>query len=197
MGMLSTLPVPQSLLSAMPVPSFQLRPLDEDDVLAMVDYYLRNRVHHQPWSPIAPPSFFTREYQYQRIMLYLEANRRGGEYRFVIVPSDDDESIIGSVNLVAIERGVFLNGRFGYSIDNEWEGQGVMTSALALAVDFAFDDLELHRLEANVMPRNIGSRRVLEKCGFRRVGFSQKMVMINGVWEDHDMYALVIDDRPG
>lgn len=163
----------------------------------MLEYYKRNRDAHQPWSPIVLPLFFTREYQYERIMHYLEANRRGAEYRFVIVPAEEEDLIIGSISLVAIERGVFQNGRFGYSVDHEWEGQGVMTSALRLAVDFAFDDLNLHRLEANVMPRNIGSRRVLEKCGFRRVGYSPKMVMINGVWEDHDMYALVVDDRPG
>lgn len=181
----------------MPVPSFQLRLLDEIDLPAMLGYCIRNREAHRPWSPIPPDSFFTREFQYELIMRYLEVHRRGGEYRFVIVPADDEELIVGSISLVAIERGAFQNGRFGYSIDHAWEGQGIMTEALGLAVDFAFDDLELHRIEANAMPRNIGSRRVLEKCGFRRVGFSPGMVRINGVWEDHDMYAMVVDDRPG
>lgn len=179
------------------VDSFQLRLLDSADADAMLDYYLRNREAHAAWSPVPPAGFFTPGYQQEKIDQYRLAHRRGSEYRFVIVPALDEETIVGSINLVSIERGVYLNGRLGYSIDDEWGGRGVMTSALGLVVDFAFDDLDLHRLEANVMPRNFRSRRVLEKCGFHRVGFSPKMLCINGVWEDHEMYALLVDDRPG
>jgi len=177
--------------------SFRLRPLVEPDAPAVLDYLVRNRETHAPWSPDPPPGFFTLAYQQDRVALYTEANRRGVEHRFVIVPSEDDGYVIGAINLVAVERGAFLNGRFGYSMDEHWSGRGVMTVALGLAVDFGFDDLQLHRVEANIMPRNYPSRRVLEKCGFRRVGFSPRMLCISGVWEDHEMFALLVDDRPG
>lgn len=60
-----------------------------------------------------------------------------------------------------------------------------MTKAVNEVVDYAFNVLKLHRIEANVMPRNIASKRVLEKCGFIEEGYSKKYLYINGVWEDH------------
>ncbi|MBI3259581.1 MAG: GNAT family N-acetyltransferase [Ignavibacteriae bacterium] len=88
---------------------------------------------------------------------------------------------------------MFQNGRFGYSIDSEFAGQGIMTSAIKAIVHYAFSELLLHRLEANVMPRNIRSKRVLEKCGFQKFGFSPKYLFINNDWEDHDNYMILAE----
>jgi ribosomal-protein-alanine N-acetyltransferase len=60
-----------------------------------------------------------------------------------------------------------------------------------LIVDYAFEVLKLHRIEAGVMPHNIGSIRVLEKAGFHKEGLSKKNVKINGRWEDHLHFAIV------
>lgn len=68
-----------------------------------------------------------------------------------------------------------------------------MTEAVKLIVDFAFHELKLHRIEAGVMPRNLGSMRVLEKAGFHK-GHRPKNVKINGVWEDHQVLAILNPD---
>lgn len=60
-----------------------------------------------------------------------------------------------------------------------------MSFAISLIVKFAFDNLRLHRIEANVMPRNKASLRVLEKNNFINEGLATKYLQINGIWEDH------------
>ncbi len=62
-----------------------------------------------------------------------------------------------------------------------------MPEAVRLMVDYAFTELKLHRIEAGVMPRNLGSIRVLEKAGFHREGIARSNVLINGKWEDHQV----------
>jgi len=97
--------------------------------------------------------------------------------------------MVANINLAAVEYAAFMNGRLGYSVDGEYTGRGIATDNIQSVCRFAFKRLRLHRLEANVMPRNAASKRVLEKCGFAKIGFSPKMIQINGVWEDHEMYA--------
>jgi ribosomal-protein-alanine N-acetyltransferase len=69
-----------------------------------------------------------------------------------------------------------------------------MTEAVRLVVSYAFNELKLHRLEAGVMPHNIGSIKVLEKSGFHKEGIAKKNVKINGRWEDHQVLAIVNDN---
>lgn len=80
---------------------------------------------------------------------------------------------------------------FGYYLDLQHNGKGYMTEAVKLIVRFAFEDINLHRIEAGVMPHNIGSISVLEKAGFHKEGIAQKNVKINGKWEDHQVLAIV------
>jgi ribosomal-protein-alanine N-acetyltransferase len=174
-------------------PLFSLRLVELSDAEPMLDYLERNREYHAPWSPVPPPDFFTLEHQRARLRSSVARRETGTEFRFGIFDSNDPKYLIGHINLTAIERGVYQNGRFGYSVDGERRNSGVMTSALARAVRFAFDELDLHRVEANVIPRNIASRRVLEKCGFDLIGRSPRMLCIAGVWEDHDMFAKLVD----
>jgi ribosomal-protein-alanine N-acetyltransferase len=69
-----------------------------------------------------------------------------------------------------------------------------MTKAVKLAVKIGFERLKLHRIEANVMPWNAASLRVLEKCGFERVGIAQKYLNINGIWEDHYINQIIREE---
>jgi ribosomal-protein-alanine N-acetyltransferase len=164
----------------------KLRLLELGDARALLDYYERNKKHLQPWSPTLPDEFYSVKYQLRRLENYFKLAAAAEEFRFGVF---DEEKLVASINLTAIEYGAFMNGRFGYSVDAAYLGQGVATSNIQTIIAWAKDKLTLHRLEANVMPSNNASRRVLEKCGFEKIGHSPKMVKINGVWEDHDMYA--------
>ena len=54
-----------------------------------------------------------------------------------------------------------------------------------------FTEKRLHRIEANIIPRNIASIKAIEKAGFIYEGISKKYLNINGVWEDHLHYVLL------
>ena len=93
-------------------------------------------------------------------------------------------------------RGAFLNAYLGYWIDAEHEGRGLMTESVTAAVDFVFTVVGLHRVQAAVMPRNLGSARVLEKVGFRREGYAERYLAIAGTWEDHLIFGLTAEEWP-
>ncbi|TIM75611.1 MAG: GNAT family N-acetyltransferase, partial [Mesorhizobium sp.] len=78
-----------------------------------------------------------------------------------------------------------------------YSGRGLMTDAVKVVTRFAFDTLRLHRIEAACIPDNARSIRVLEKAGFRREGLLRSYLRINGIWQDHYLYARIEDDPPG
>ena len=93
-----------------------------------------------------------------------------------------------------IRRGVSQAASIGYWIGLAHTRRGYMTNAVRTVLPFAFDVLGLHRLEAACLPHNVASARVLEKVGFRREGRARRYLKINGVWQDHDLFALLQDD---
>ena len=73
--------------------------------------------------------------------------------------------------------------------------EGLMTGALHGLVPFAFGSLRLHRLEAACIPSNGASIRLLEKTGFAREGYAREYLCINGLWQDHLLFARLDGDR--
>ena len=71
---------------------------------------------------------------------------------------------------------------------------GYMSAAVRAIIPFAFATLKLHRIEAACIPANVASVRLLEKTGFKREGFAREYLCINGVWQDHLLYALLRSD---
>ena len=97
------------------------------------------------------------------------------------------------MNLNAVVRGVFQNAYLGYAVAEAANGRGYATQAVREATRIGFGELGLHRIQAAVIPRNAGSVRVLEKAGFRREGFAERYLLINGTWEDHILFAVTND----
>ena len=105
-----------------------------------------------------------------------------------------DGKIVGSINLSQIFRKGFQNAYLGYSLGVKYIGNGFMTEAVQLILRFAFKDLKLHRIEANVQPENLPSIAVLKRCGFTKEGFSRKYLKIGGKWRDHERFAIIRED---
>lgn len=162
-----------------------VRLLELEDVDALHAYHVRNAEHLRPWNPTPPPDALERSRYAALLTGHLVLRASGMEYRF---GAFREGRLMGQISLVNVERGGFQNGRIGYSTDAEAQGRGVASVMIASVCRYAFETLGLHRLEANVMPRNAASRRALEKNGFVKVGFSPCMIQIAGVWEDHDMF---------
>ena len=102
--------------------------------------------------------------------------------------------IAGVVNISEIVGGAFLSAYLGYHAMAAWAGRGLMTDAVRLAVRFAFDELGLHRVEANIQPGNAASIALVRRLGFRIEGFSPRYLRIAGVWRDHERWAMLADE---
>ena len=159
----------------------------------LLSYYRRNRAFLESFEPKRDAHFFTLEFQELKLQHDIADILQKTGFRFYIFPKAEPETIIGSIGLNHIVWGVFLSCFLGYKLDEEHQSRGYMTQAVRAVCRFAFDTLKLHRIEANIMPRNMASRRVLFKCGFTEEGLSPKYLKINGVWEDHVHLALLND----
>lgn len=166
-------------------PFFRLIPADPSLAKAVSRYYQKNRDFLSGVEPLREAAFFTEEFQ--RDLLAKEALNRHEKtgFRFYLVPAGEPETVIGCIGLSNVIWGAFRSAFLGYKMDRDYCGRGYMTMAVSMMVSYAFDELELHRIEANVMPKNAASLRVLEKNGFVCEGCSQSYLKINGKWEDH------------
>ena len=101
---------------------------------------------------------------------------------------------MGTINLSQIYRGAFQSAYLGYQIGAEFAQQGYMTEAIALILRYAFADLKLHRLEANIQPGNIPSIALVKRAGFVKEGFSRRYLKICRRWRDHERWAILAED---
>ena len=173
-----------------------LKPLYENNARVVLDYYVRNRDFLKPWSPVMDEKFFTLKHQEKVLKDNMKKVDEGCLFSFWIFKKEDKEfkRTIGAVNFNNIVRGCFQSCHLGYRLDKDEINRGYITEALAGAVDFAFKKLKLHRIEANVIPRNIASIKVVEKLGFYNEGLAKKYLKINGKWEDHIHMVLLNED---
>jgi [ribosomal protein S5]-alanine N-acetyltransferase len=174
-----------------------LRPLRMRDAPAWMESRRRNIEWLRPWEATPPggPSIFGVSSAVFTLMTRrLRADARGGKaLPFVILV---DREFVGQLNVAGVVRGSMDSAHIGYWVDQRVAGRGVMPASVALAVDHCFGPVGLHRIEVNIRPENVASRRVVEKLGFREEGVRQRYLHICGEWRDHLTYALVRDDVP-
>ncbi|MDD9922625.1 MAG: GNAT family protein [Boseongicola sp.] len=106
-------------------------------------------------------------------------------------------SLLGAITLDNIRRGPAQAGTIGYWIGSNFARQGYMREALDATVHYAFEVLDLSRLESACLPENAASRGLLEKCGYKYEGVAQSYLQINGRWRNHVLYANLRGDRRG
>ena len=113
---------------------------------------------------------------------------------FFVICDTYSDSIVGFVSLTGIEREPYHRGRLGYGVFERYARMGYVSAGFKQVIDFAFESLKLHRLEADIQPENSPSRRLVEKMGFTCEGVSRGFIRINGEWIDHERWALTPDD---
>ncbi|HET9221223.1 MAG TPA: GNAT family N-acetyltransferase [Roseiflexaceae bacterium] len=174
-----------------------LRTVDHTFAARCLDYVARNREFFEAWNPVVDETFYTLAFQEGRLKLDYELRSQDRAVRLWLFKRDDRafERVVGDLAFSNIVRGAFQSCHLGYKIDGAESSRGLMTEALARASRFAFEQLKLHRIEANIMPRNARSRRVIEKLGFVNEGLSRKYLKIAGVWEDHLHYVMLNPDE--
>ncbi len=174
----------------------RLKVIGPDFAGQSLDYYARNRAFLIEWNPTPAAEFYTLPYHQERLRVELGLMKEGRLARFWLFRREDAgfTTAIGNIAFNNIVRGAFQSCHLGYQLDEREVNQGFMTEALRRAIAFAFDEMQLHRIEANVMPRNLRSRRVLEKLGFMEEGLARQYLKINRVWEDHIHYVMLNDN---
>ncbi len=149
-----------------------------------------------PWEPTWSHDSLSRAAFRRRVKAYDREWQQGTAYSFLILRRED-ETMLGGATLSHLRRGVAQSASLGYWIGSRHARQGYMTEALGAILDFAFDDLTLHRVEAACLPKNDASRALLMRRGFREEGYAKEYLRINGRWQDHVLFALLRSEWRG
>jgi [ribosomal protein S5]-alanine N-acetyltransferase len=168
-----------------------LRQLDEHSAVIVLDYFKRNRDFLTEWEAKRPDEFYTLEYQRESLVNDLAAYQAGSSLKLWMFKKEEPEKVIGCISFGAIVRGILQSCILGYKLDEAEVKKGYITEGIRKAIDVMFRVHNLHRIEAPIMPKNEASIGVVKKLGFTNEGISRKMIMVNGVWEDHIRWAVI------
>ncbi len=166
-------------------PRVELRPLtlaDQDEFCSLVQ--VSAELHH----PFMQLPATAQEFQ-AWMRRFDDGTNRGFLIRVL-----DTGATAGTININSIIRGRYQGASLGYAAFAPSAGQGYMTEGLTLILRHAFDDLRLHRLEANVRSANKSSLALVQRLGFRYEGVSPAYLYINGAWRDHERWAITAPD---
>src|SRR4029450_9411772 len=106
---------------------------------------------------------------------------------------EEPRGLVGVVNISEIVHGAFRSAYLGYYAFVPYAGRGLMKEGLALVITYAFRELKLHRLEANIQPGNRASKALVKTLGFRREGLSPRYLKINGSGRDQESWGKVCE----
>ena len=149
-----------------------------------------------PWEPVWSRDDLTRGAFRGRVKRYMRDFREDQAYAFFVFRVSTGR-LAGGLTISNVRRGVAQAGSLGYWIGARHARQGLMTAAVKAVVPYAFDTLRLNRLEAACLPVNEPSVRLLRATGFMQEGLARRYLKINGVWQDHLLFATLADDpRP-
>ena len=176
---------------------FTLRFLDETDRAEFVRVHEISREHFGPWMPAREPSETPVDMFEDELARSRKGRLEGTEIR--MVAALPDERIAGIFALSQIFRRSFESAYAGWRVSADQLGRGIATLGVIALLDLAFmpepNGLGLHRVQANVIPSNAASARVAEKAGFRLEGEAKGYLRIDGVWQDHLMFAKLSDEH--
>jgi ribosomal-protein-alanine N-acetyltransferase len=136
---------------------------------------------HRPWiyAPTTPEEFenYLSRFDQRTAECLLICTRDGG-------------TMVGFATVSQIVRAPYQRGTLGYGAFVHAAGKGYISAGIRLLFRHAFDELDLHRLEADIQPHNEASLRLVKRLGFRREGYSPEFILISGVWRDHERWAI-------
>jgi len=157
-----------------------------------VEYGRENEAFHAPWNPPLTDAHRDPAAVAAMRRQAVEHARAGTAFSFALLAGDGagDAPILGTVTFGGVVRGVFQCATLGYTLDRRAQGFGYMTEALQTGVDFAFNTLHLHRIEAAYMPHNRRSAAVLRRLGFTVEGHAKAYLFVAGQWRDHVLTSL-------
>ena len=170
-----------------------LRPPQTDEWVAWAELRSASREYLVPWEPVWPPDALTETAYLRRVRRLAMEWKTDEGYSFHVFERAGGR-LVGGIGMTQVRRGVAQAATLGYWVGQPFERRGYTTEAVRLIARFAFQVLQLHRVEAACLPENLASRRVLEKAGFVREGYARRYLKIAGEWRDHLTFALLSED---
>ncbi len=148
----------------------------------------------QPWEPTWPTDGVEKAAFRRRLRRFTEDWHSGDSYPFFILHRETND-LLGGITLSNLRRGVTQAATVGYWMGLPYARRGHMVEAVSLVLDYAFDDLRLHRVEAACLVHNEPSRNLLLKIGFTEEGVARQYLCIDGRWQDHRTFGILQADR--
>lgn len=108
-----------------------------------------------------------------------------------------DGEVVGQLSISELSGGALQSAQIGYWVSEHVAGRGIAPTAVALALDYLFDELRLHRVEICIRPENTASLRVVEKLRLRYEGRRDAYIHIDGAWRDHECYVVTREEAAG
>ena len=181
-------------MAALPVSDggIRIRPVRVRDARVLGEELALNRAWLQPWEATDPSGPY-RMHAKNLIRALLDGERQGHILPYLI---EYEGAVAGQLNVSGIAYGSVSSASIGYWISERYAGQGLTPTAVALATDYCFRRLRLHRIEICIRPENAPSLRVVQKLGFRYEGLRRRYIHIDGDWRDHFCFALVAEELP-
>jgi ribosomal-protein-alanine N-acetyltransferase len=171
----------------------ELRQLKKSDARKLQALLLKDRAWLSPWEATTPGIRYPVDARdLVRNLLYQQ--RKGTGLAFII---EVDGALAGQINVANILYGSVSSATVGYWIGKDFAGRGAMPIAVALTIDYLFDELGLHRVEIDIRPENEASLRVVEKLKLREEGLKERFIHIDGQWRDHRVFAITSEERKG
>lgn len=149
----------------------------------------RNREHLQPWM-----TWMERIADSSDITAWVRAaEREAHEHTAFKAGIWRSANLIGFIDLHDLDWNN-RHARIGYWLDQAYTGQGIMTRCVQALVQYAFEALNLHRIEIHVATENYRSRRIPERLGFEQEGVLRHAQRLRGTYVDHALYALLREE---
>lgn len=166
--------------------------LAKETIPAVMDFYERNRERIVRFNPPLSETYSESDYWENRVRFQNSALKRERALDFYLFLPDRPGRIVGHIRLSNIEGPPRSSCEIGYTIDGLLEGGGYMAEAIGLALSFAKNGLNLHRVTACCHPENARSKKLLASLGFREEGVLCESMCMNGIWQDMLLFARLL-----
>jgi [ribosomal protein S5]-alanine N-acetyltransferase len=172
----------------------RLRPITQNDRHVWRRVRQANAAWLGRWDATAPSRTQAQPRSFAAMVRLMRREARAGRQLPFVV--EYQGRFVGQLTVSNIVRGSAQFASIGYWIDEAYAGRGIITRAVAMAIDHCFGPVGLHRIEVAIRPENSSSLRVVEKLGIKEVGFAPRFLHIDGDWRDHRLFAITREEVP-
>lgn len=163
-----------------------LRELQRSDARALYSTLRRPEVARFTWPP--PPSIDA----FERFIEWAQAERATGKYICYGILPRGGEHVVGLFELRQLQPG-FFRGELGFAIDPDVWGTGIFSESAGLLLEFAFQVVKAHRIEARAAVTNTRGNAALRKIGARQEGVLRAAFVCDGHYLDQNLWAILSD----